>query len=167
MRSLSDAEKFSHRAWKDGEASDKPLPDVLYFQFYQPDYFNDSGLYIGYKDFEDLKLGYGKKVPLVTAYHALVYHLAKPNPIMYDQARRDLYHNQANSYYNFTSKYFLLGSTLLLYADEPPKPDYKIDGVGRFGREVLRKVLYDDEFMPTEPTDTELFGEPDSELLED
>lgn len=166
LGNMSEAHKFSWQAWENRDVEGKNLPDVLCFEF-RPDDFNAEGLYIGFADFEDLRLDYSKTVPLVSAYHALVYHLARPYPVIYEQARRELYNNQDNSRFGYTRNYLLLGSALLPYAHEPPGPGYKIDGIGKFGRELLRAVLHDDEYMPIEPTDLELFGQPASNSEED
>lgn len=169
MVKISEFERFSRDSWKRRNRDGTNLPVVLYFGRQRPEGYDESGLYIGFQDFLDVRLGWTKEVARTTAFHALVFHFAmQTNPAFYEHARQQLYHNQEDSRYDhfLTRRYFLHTGHLLTYAAENPREGNKIKDFGRFGRELLRQVIFDEEIMPQEPTDAELFGQPVEEAEE-
>lgn len=142
---------LSRDAWQRRNDDDFVLPPVMFFdQKKRPRQFDDSGDYIGYIDFLNVQRQLRiQDVPLTTFYHAYVHYFAQDYPELADQARRHLHHNPYNSsawnVASWTRHYFLNTDMLPPYAEEPVTPEYKIPGIGRIGRKVLRVVLFDED----------------------
>lgn len=144
-------ETYSHirfRAAQIGAEPVKPM-DVLFFMERLPEGFEDSGLCVGFDDFQDVQRELRiANEPLANLYHSLVLYFSQNYPNMHKQAEVHLRNNPRNhSSWNrasWTYSYFIVANTLRPYSAERVTPDFKIPNVGTIGRRVMRAVLFDD-----------------------
>ncbi|MEK7603060.1 MAG: hypothetical protein AAB459_02335 [Patescibacteria group bacterium] len=124
-------------------------PCVVFFERKPPHELVESGLYISFVDFLDVRREMDvADVPLTGWYHTLVLHQSRDWPTMHQQANKHLRYNPNNhSCYNensWTRSYHLYGSALIRYSTELVEPKNKIVGFGEKGRRILRAVLFED-----------------------
>jgi hypothetical protein len=150
MTSQMPAEFRSLIRWRAVERSDDhPSPLVLFFENDPPPELVESGLYVNYDDFMNVMGEVGTRPePLANLFHALVLFFAQEDPRLYTQAEQQLRYNPYNqASWNrqaWTYKYWLLAEALQPYAPYHVTSEYKIPGVGKVGRTILRAVLFDE-----------------------
>lgn len=121
-----------------------PYLPVLYFEEEKPEGFEESGLYVGKVDFDNVEKRMFHAVAVSAAYHALLYYFAEYNPDMYRQVREDLYLNPSAARNDYAYRYFINATTLVPYSPEKVRRSHKIPNFGNYGRRLLRQVLFED-----------------------
>lgn len=86
-------------------------------------------------------------------FHTLVLFFYEDQPAKHAELTSRLRYQQSNqswsNQYAPTHRFFLYGEALMPYATEKVPAEYKIPGVGRIGRRLIRAVLYDNEDIDT------------------
>ncbi len=150
MNSQMPAEFRSLIRWRAVErGDDHPPPIVLFFEDDPPPELVESGLYVNYEDFMNVMGEVGTRPePLANLFHTLVLFFSQEDPRLLAQAEQHLRYSPDNrASWNrqaWTYKYWLLAEALQPYSPYRVSSEYKIPGVGKIGRAVLRAVLFDE-----------------------
>lgn len=141
----------SYTHWRTQAAgSTYPRADVLFFIDEPPQELKDTGFYVGYQDFIDIRRRARATDEFLTQlYHTLVLHFLEGDKRVYDTVLGQLRYNPNNhSNWNtaaWTHHYYLATQTVVDYAHAGRDPAFKIPGIGSKGRYIMRAVVDMDE----------------------
>lgn len=149
LAEMSPAEQTSWTRWRAIErGDDHPKPVALYFEEEPPAGLLESGLYVNYDDFMNVRRDMGTTPEsLAGIFHTLVVHFTQYDPRLHKQAVKQLRYNPRNrASWNreaYTYKYYLLSAAMEPYSADKVDAKHKILGLGKIGRQVLRAALFD------------------------
>lgn len=109
----------------------------------------EDGKFVDFEDFLNVREQVRTTNEYITnLFHTLVLFMLQDDPEKYAEARQQLrynpYSHSSNNPFAATRRFFLRAELLMPFATEKVGHEYKISGVGRTGRRVLRAVLFDD-----------------------
>lgn len=110
----------------------------------------NDGRFVNFTDFMLARKQVRTTEEYVTnVFHTLVLFFLEDQPEKHQEAIARLRYNQSNqSWSNKTSptfRFYIRTEALLPYAPERVSAEYKIPGIGRVGRRLMRAVLFDNE----------------------
>lgn len=109
-----------------------------------------DGRFVNFTDFMLAQKQVRTSTEYVTnVFHTLVLFFLQDQPDKQAEVSQKLRYQQSNkswsNNYAPTHRFFLCAEALIPYAAEKVEAEYKVPGVGRIGRRLMRAVLFDNE----------------------